>query len=103
MRGTVTVLGQQITLTDLHIPKYPKTSAALKRLPVNPYQFSRAKWYVAEYNWVPDDIVFKWCVEQFGPQPEHPDAWSRWIHRLFSYEIQFRDEKDYVLFCLRWL
>ena len=73
-------------------------------LPMKPapkYKFSRAKWYVAEYNWMPDDEVFEWCVKQFGPHSNRPDAWSRWIHN-FPYKIQFRDEKDYTWFMLRW-
>lgn len=64
------------------------------------YKFSR-KWYQAEFH--PDNYfaVDAWCSQQFGPQPARPDAWSRWWHK-FEYSILFRDEKDYVLFTLRW-
>lgn len=65
------------------------------------YKFSRAKWYVADFDDKDYFEVEKWCAEQFGPHPRHPDAWSRW-HHTYSEQIHFRDEKDYVLFCLRW-
>lgn len=65
------------------------------------YQFSRANWYVAEYNWMNQVEVVEWCTEQFGPHPEHPDAWSRWHHK-WQDRIQFRDERDYQWFVLRW-
>jgi hypothetical protein len=82
---------------------YPKTTIALKKL-MPKYQFSRAKWYEAEfgpadYNKVKE--VREWCVEQFGPEPRHHDAWSRWYHKNHN-RIFFRDEKDYHWFILRW-
>lgn len=64
------------------------------------YQFSR-KWYQAYFdvrNYTEVDI---WCETQFGPHPKQPDAWSRWWHK-FEDSILFRDEKDYLLFMLRW-
>jgi hypothetical protein len=73
-------------------------------LPMKPkpkYQFSRAKWYVAEYNWMHHDGVIEWCIQQFGPHPNNPDAWSRW-HNTHADTIQFRDAKDYEWFLLRW-
>lgn len=73
-------------------------------LPMKPepkYKFSRTKWYVAEYNWMHHDEVVKWCTQQFGQQPQNPDAWSRWIHQ-YTDRIQFRDSKDYEWFILRW-
>ena len=64
------------------------------------YKFSR-KWYVADFHAQNYDDVRQWCKEQFGPEPKFPDAWSRWQHR-YEHQIFFRDEKDYVLFLLRW-
>jgi len=73
-------------------------------LPMKPkskYQFSRANWFVAEYNWVHHDEVHEWCYHQFGPHPKNPDAWSRWYNN-YSEKIHFRDSKDYEWFLLRW-
>ena len=68
------------------------------------YQFSR-KWYQADFDYKKDyrkyEEVRAWCKENFGPEPRNPDAWSRWWHK-FESSILFRDEKDYVLFILRW-
>lgn len=69
--------------------------------PQSKYKFSRANWYVADFNWKDYDEVNKWCEQQFGKHPSNPDAWSRWVHK-FEDKIHFRDEKDYVLFTLRW-
>lgn len=79
---------------------YPKTSASLKKL-MPKYQFSRAKWYVADYDWVNQAEVLEWCRQQFGPHPQNPDAWSRWCNH-YSERVHFRDEKDYNWFVLRW-
>lgn len=73
-------------------------------LPTKPepkYKFSRARWYVAEFDWRDYDQVDQWCAEQFGPQPDRPDAWTRWYHNHI-HKIHFRDEKDYAWFCMRW-
>jgi hypothetical protein len=73
-------------------------------LPMTPepkYKFSRSKWYEAEFSWGKQTEVLEWCTQQFGPQPENPDAWSRWCHRSWT-EIHFRDAKDYEWFLLRW-
>jgi hypothetical protein len=81
-------------------------------LPLHPvqkpkYQFSRTRWYSIdipvyslwrlgkEYN-----EIIEWCNKYFGPHPKKHDAWSRWWVGLGV--INFRDEKDYVLFTLRW-
>lgn len=80
-------------------------------LPTSPvkqekYRFSRAKWHTVnigdgiwrlgrEYN-----EIIAWCTEQFGKHPNRPDAWSRWWVGIG--EINFRDEKDFVLYQLRW-
>jgi hypothetical protein len=74
-------------------------------LPMKPapkYKFSRAKWYEADYDWIHRAKVLEWCTQQFGPQPERPDAWSRWQHK-YPQRIHFRDAKDYEWFVLRWL
>jgi hypothetical protein len=65
------------------------------------YKFSRTKWYEADYDWIHYGEVNTWCKEQFGPHDKNPDAWSRWDHK-YEGRIYFRDEKDYVLFMLRW-
>ena len=73
-------------------------------LPMTPepkYKFSRAKWYVAEYDNNHHFEVLAWCSQQFGPYPTRPDAWSRWVN-MYSEKIHFRDEKDYMFFLLRW-
>lgn len=100
--ASITALGQRIL--DQHLMGMNLCREIL--LPMRPltkpkYQFSRARWYVAEYNWIDQVEVVKWCTEQFGPHPEQPDAWSRWNHK-WQDRIQFRDERDYVLFQLRW-
>lgn len=77
------------------------TLGALNRLPVNKYKFTRANWYLAEYNWVHQHEVLEWCTQQFGPHPQNPDAWSRWCNN-YTGRIHFRDEKDYAWFMLRW-
>ena len=71
------------------------------RAPEPKYKFSRAKWYRAEFDNRHYFEVDAWCSQQFGPHPANPDAWSRWWHK-FHNSILFRDEKDYVLFMLRW-
>ena len=65
------------------------------------YTFSRAKWYVADYDWLNYVEVMNWCHEQFGPHDKHPDAWSRWSD-MHNGGIFFRDEKDYSWYVLRW-
>jgi hypothetical protein len=85
---------------EIFFPGYPKTTSSLKRL-MPKYQFSRANWYVAEYDWVHQAEVFEWCTKQFGPHPRRPDAWSRWQNK-YSEKIHFAYEKDYQWFLLRW-
>ncbi len=68
--------------------------------PKSKYKFSR-EWYVATYNYNYYHEVVEWCTQHFGPHPNYPDAWSRWVHK-YEDQIQFRDEKDYVWFMLRW-
>ena len=69
--------------------------------PQSKYKFSRANWYVAEFDDRKYFEVEEWCTKHFGPHPKNPDAWSPWVHK-YSEKIHFRDEKDYVLFMLRW-
>lgn len=65
------------------------------------YKFSRAKWYIAEFDETFYNEVDEWCAKQFGKHDKCPDAWSRWWHKYES-SIHFRDEKDYIMFVLRW-
>jgi len=65
------------------------------------YQFSRSKWYAAEYDWIDYGEAMAWCAEQFGPHPRQHDAWSRWWDR-YEGKVYFRDERDYQWFVLRW-
>jgi hypothetical protein len=81
------------------VPGYPKTSASLNRL-MSKYKFSR-KCHVADFVWEHQAEVLEWCSQQFGPHPKNPDAWCRWHQRPWG-QIHFRDERDYVLFLLRW-
>lgn len=76
---------------ELLLPMYPELK----------YKFSRANWYVAEYDNKHHFEVLEWCTQQFGPYPTRPDAWSRWVNN-YSEKIHFAYEKDYVLFTLRW-
>jgi hypothetical protein len=85
---------------EIMLPGYPKTSNSLKKL-MPKYKFSRANWYVADFDWVHHGEVLEWCKQQFGPHPNNPDAWSRWYNK-YSEKIHFRDHQDYVLFLLRW-
>jgi hypothetical protein len=89
--------------TDINriIAQMPLTMQAIGRLPRLKYRFSRANWYVAEFNIDDYTDVVHWCREQFGPHPCKPDAWSRWYHK-YEDKIHFRDEKDYNWFMLRW-
>ena len=89
-------------ITDLDISSmYPHVMTMnIKMSPEPKYKFSR-EWYVAEFDWVHHGEVLAWCEQQFGPHPQNPDAWSRWVNK-YSEKIHFRDEKDYVLFTLRW-
>ena len=86
---------QPMSAGAVFAPYIPKVMTKSK------YKFSRANWYVAEFEEKYYWEVEAWCTVQFGPHPRHPDAWSRWVHQYES-KIHFRDEKDYVLFCLRW-
>lgn len=107
MNGTITVRGQkielfnnnlcqEILLTDLQQCTLGLT--AMKK--IKQYQFSRARWYEAK---LPRDAqgAFNWCVENFGPEPKNPDAWSRWYFNV-ERRFRFRDEQDYAWFVLRW-
>ena len=85
---------------EIFLPGYPKTSASLNRI-MPKYKFSRANWYVAEFDWVHTGEVLEWCSKQFGPHPRRPDAWSRWQNK-YSEKIHFAYEKDYQWFLLRW-
>jgi hypothetical protein len=69
--------------------------------PQSKYKFTRAMWYVAEFDVDDYTDVVHWCTEQFGSHPKYPDAWSRWEHR-YENKIHFRDKEDYIMFKLRW-
>lgn len=113
MNGTICVLGQTITLPVIKnarpmlvAPSIGVTNLCKEIiLPMQPkslkYKFTRANWYVAEFDWVHYAEVLEWCNQQFGPYPERPDAWSRWVN-MYSEKIHFRDERDYIWFVLRW-
>ncbi len=104
--ASVTALAQKILKNhgnlckEIIFPGYPLTSASLNRL-MPKYKFSRANWYVADYDWVHHAEVLEWCTKQFGPHPQRPDAWSRWQNK-YSERIHFAYEKDYQWFLLRW-
>lgn len=48
----------------------------------------------ATLGWMFD--MHKWCEETFGHEGE------RWRDQINSGEVDFRDEKDLMLFLLRW-
>jgi len=84
---------------EIFLPMYPATKPK--------YKFSRAHWYSAELpghaTWRLSDeynSIIDWCTEQFGPHPTKQDAWSRWWVGLGV--INFRDEKDFVFYKLKW-
>ena len=99
MKGPITVLHQHIILPTPVVARNEARMLALRNPPK--YKFSRAKWYVAEYDNKHHFEVLAWCSQQFGPYPARPDAWSRWVN-MYSEKIHFRDEKDYQWFLLRW-
>jgi hypothetical protein len=72
-----------------------------KVTPAPKYNFSRAKWYTVAIgsNRIRPEMN-EWCVNQFGHATMVPDAWSRWHCSWCTF--YFRDEKDYMLFILRW-
>lgn len=83
---------------EIFLPMHPVTNPK--------YQFSRAKWHTVdiggggwrlgrEYN-----EIIEWCTEHFGKHPNKPDAWSRWWVGVGA--IYFRDERDLVLYKLKW-
>lgn len=65
------------------------------------YKFSRAKWYDAEFDGDNFYEVIEWTEERFGKIPKNVDAWTRW-YRVGTHMLRFRDEKDYIMFVLRW-
>lgn len=80
---------------EIILPMFAKPLAEPK------YKFSRARWYHVDVDWSQYREVLEWCTEQFGPRPRVSDAWSRWFDNHGD-RIFFRDEKDYVWFCMRW-
>lgn len=75
------------------------TDRIKQRKKVRQYKFSRANWYVAEFDSFKSNEVLGWCTDQFGKPGR--DAWSRWRYMHLG-KIHFRDEKDYAWFMLRW-
>lgn len=119
MKGSITIAGHKILLSTIR-PVYPTLLAQsivgvqpmtdsvgqiftmrASYTPQSKYKFSRANWYVADFDTQHYFEVEEWCKDQFGPHPRYPDAWSRWVH-TYEDQIHFRDEKDYLMFLLRW-
>ena len=63
------------------------------------YEFDTLSLYDGEI-WPDINDKADWCTKNFGPSPVPPDAWSRWY--IDGWVIRFRDEKDYLIFLLRW-
>ena len=116
MNGNITVLGQTISLLRKQIPAMvAQQIAGVQPMSMNEarmfalrnppkYKFSRANWYEVSLMFKSYDPIqerLDWCEQMFGPQPKNPDAWSRWYTSYTT--LRFRDEKDYVLFMLRWV
>jgi hypothetical protein len=103
-----TILAQQIIgVQPMTGPVGEIFTLRTKYMPKPKYNFSRAKWYEADRALSSDWSFLKynreqyqWCVEQFGPTPEEPDAWCRWY--VIGSRYRFRDEQDYIMFTLRW-
>ncbi len=93
-------IGKSYYYKQIRNAMYNGTNVTLG-IPEPKYKFSRANWYQAEFDDRHYFEVEDWCHKQFGPHPANPDAWSRWWHK-FHNSILFRDEKDYILFTLRW-
>ena len=43
---------------------------------------------------------YRWCVEQFGPEGDRWRAW--WPGPCRLKEFKFADDRDLMLFILRW-
>lgn len=93
-------IGKSYYYKQIRNAMYNGTNVTLG-MPEPKYKFSRANWYQAEFDDRHYFEVEAWCSQHFGPHPANPDAWSRWWHK-FHNSILFRDEKDYILFMLRW-
>ncbi len=93
-------IGKSYYYKQIRNAMYNGTNVTLG-MPEPKYKFSRANWYQAEFDDRHYFEVEDWCHKHFGPHPKNPDAWSRWWHK-FHNSILFRDEKDYILFTLRW-
>jgi hypothetical protein len=91
----ITAQEQLCTLGVYYAPYIPKNMNKSK------YQFGRKKWYEGKFDWRKYDEVHDWCEQNFGKHDKRPDAWSRWNH-MYEDMILFRDEKDYIMFVLRW-
>ena len=70
------------------------------------YKFSRAKWHTVDIGVAAWELgrdyneIIAWCNDTFGPHPTVPDAWSRWWVGVG--QIYFGEERDFVLYQLRW-
>ena len=104
MKSTVSIIDNNLC-QEIVMPPYTMTILKSRhKQPTSKYKFSRV-WYEAvlpfsrfDSNFVQG--VLLWCTEQFGPQPDHPDAWCRWHVRGVT--IHFRDQQNYMLYLLRW-
>lgn len=63
------------------------------------YEFDSLSVYTGEI-WPDLHDELDWCKQNFGPNTLTPDAWSRWY--VNGWIFRFRDEKDYLIFLLRW-
>lgn len=77
-----------------NMQSYPKKSKSK-------HKFSRAKWYDANFDPARYFEIKEWCTQQFGPLNTNPDAWTRWFMQSHGV-MRFRDEKDAMMFILRW-
>lgn len=106
--SSITALARRIIMTNLckeivSVQPMPDITYRVPKLPQPKYQFSRAKWHTADTTWILGreyNEIIAWCTDQFGPHPRRSDAWSRWW--VGTGQIYFRDEKDYLMFVLRW-
>lgn len=107
----VSVLTGLTTTTKVWVDEHEPIT---KQTSTPKHKFSRAKWFNFTCRRDVSAEILEWCSAQFGNQPTIADAWTRWQSKNnFQFStttwrqargttIQFRDEKDYQWFLLRW-
>jgi hypothetical protein len=80
-----------------NIKPRPRELVLSKLAPPHRQQYSV---YVKNGNWTEDKPSMEtWCSERFGPHNENYNN-PRWVRDAFNFK--FKNEKDAVMFMLRW-